>query len=83
MRLHCLLTAVYLLISVSSWAQEDRKSKLDFEGSVVEGINKKPLDSLSQISDRDKGRKKTYLYWKRSDFNDQMAGTLQEVRYNP
>jgi hypothetical protein len=58
-----------------------RQKVIDFEDEVVEGMNKRPLDSLSQISDRDRRRKKLHLYRKRVGFRAETSETLRELRY--
>lgn len=62
---------------------EARKSQrvIDFDDEVVEGVNKRPLDSLSQVSERDARRRKSHLYRKRAGFKTEMAETLRELRY--
>jgi len=66
-----------------AWAKESlkRQKVIDFEDEVVEGLNKRPLDSLSQISERDKKRRKPHLYRKRGGFSSEIAETLRNQRY--
>lgn len=56
-----LLATALLLMSRTAFA-DDNKKQIDFEGDVVEGVNKQPLDSLNQISDADGGRHRVHLY---------------------
>jgi len=58
----------------------NRQKVIDFEDSLVEGMNKRPLDSFSQISERDR-RKKLHLYRKRSGFRTENQTTLEEMRF--
>lgn len=58
-----------------------RQKVIDFEGDLVEGVNKRPLDSLSQISDANRKRKKSHLYRKRKGFRAETRETLREMRY--
>lgn len=58
-----------------------RQKVIDFDDEVVEGVNKRPLDSLSQISERDRKRRKPHLYRKRAGFRSEMAETLHQLRY--
>ena len=58
-----------------------RTTDLDFEDKVVEGVNKKPLDSLSQISDRKKGKDRPHLYRKKDGFRPETDETLEEIRF--
>jgi len=50
-----------LLLSGTAFAGENKK-QIDFEGDVVEGVNKQPLDSLNQVSENDGGRHRVHLY---------------------
>ena len=54
---------------------------IDFDDEVVEGLNKRPLDSLSQISENGKKRKKSHLYRKRASFKTEVEETLGDMRY--
>lgn len=54
---------------------------IDFEDETIEGLNKRPLDSLSQISEKDKRRRKPHLYRKRSGFRSETSETLRSLRY--
>ncbi len=59
----------------------DRQKIIDFEDEVVEGLNKKPLDSLSQISEKNKKKGRPHLYKKRVGFKSEIDETLHELRY--
>src|SRR5947209_783004 len=67
--------------SSSSSGGEGRQKVIDFEDEVVEGMNKRPLDSVSQISERDKNRHKPHLYRKRASFRSETLQSLHEQRY--
>lgn len=54
---------------------------IDFEDETVEGMNKRPLDSLNQISERDKKHRKPHLYRKRVGFSSENAESLRSLRY--
>ncbi len=71
----CLLPA-----QVSAAKGPDRQKVIDFEDEVVEGVNKRPLDSLSQISEEQR-RRKTHLYRKRVGFRSETLETLRMVRF--
>ncbi len=63
-------------------AEKTKRSKvIDFEDEVVEGMNKRPLDSLSQVGDGSKRKKKPHLYRKRVGFRAETQETLTETRY--
>ncbi len=63
------------------WAQEGQKraTVINFEDEVVEGINRKPLDSVNQISERD-GKNRPHLYRKRAGFSDLDTLLTEELR---
>jgi hypothetical protein len=72
------------LTSCETWAgntkKESHQKVIDFEGDLVEGVNKRPWDSLSQISDKN-ARRRSHLYQKRKGFRTENRETLQELRY--
>lgn len=54
---------------------------IDFDGDLVEGVNKRPLDSLSQISERERARRGRHLYRKRAGFRSETLKTIKDLRY--
>lgn len=58
-----------------------RGRSIDFEEELIEGVNKKPYDSLNQISERDKRKKKPHLYNKRGSFKTETEESLRETRF--
>lgn len=77
--------AVFLLGGLSlGWvgsAKERRMKAIDFEDELVEGMNKRPLDSLSYLGEKDKDRKRPHLYRKRAGFRGETMQTLRQLRY--
>ena len=74
---------IIIILFTSSFSHADELNKrsktINFEDDVVEGINRKPLDSVNQISERDaKGR--PHLYKKRAGFSDREQVLTQELR---
>jgi hypothetical protein len=57
----------------------DRGKQVDFEGEVVEGINRQPMDSLSQVSELDGDQKRQRLYRKRDDIKDEVEESLRAL----
>lgn len=55
------------------------KKSLDFDGEVVEGMNKQPLDSLSQISEQEGARKKKHLYQVRTKYTKENKDLIREI----
>ena len=81
-----LVVALTTTLVVSAFADltDNKRSKvIDFEDEVVEGVNKKPLDSLNQISERNGHTKKPHLYRKRGGFKSETAENLRVMRYTP
>jgi hypothetical protein len=70
-----------LLISQQAFSQDGNKrsKSINFEDEVVEGINRKPLDSFNQLSEQN-GRGKNHLYRKRAGFADRDEMLLTEMR---
>ena len=56
-----------------------RSTTINFEDDVIEGINRKPLDSVNQISERDR-KNRNHLYKKRAGFLDQDQMLANELR---
>jgi hypothetical protein len=59
-----------------------RKSSLEFDDNVVEGMNKNPLDSLQNVG-REDGKSHGRLYKKRTDFQNEIRQSVQEAGYSP
>lgn len=75
-----LFILLILLAPAMSWAGEasKRSKSINFEDDVIEGINRKSLDSVSQISEND-AHKKAHLYKKRATFADRDQSLLQSM----
>lgn len=71
-----------MLIPALSQAQSKRSTVLNFEDEMVEGINRKPLDSVNQIGEKNKN-KKNHLYRKRAGFADRDQILMNELRLQP
>lgn len=61
-------------------SQSKSMKVIDFEGEVVEGINKQSLDSLNQISEEEKRRRRKHLYQKRKSFVSEDQDLISELR---
>jgi hypothetical protein len=61
--------------------QTSRKTSLDFEGGVVEGLNRGVRDSLTQVGEVDpkKGR---HLYQKRMNFDEELKEVYRDLEYS-
>lgn len=92
-RLTVFINSLWVLLALSQFIAHSAAAKgervggssqkvIDFDDEVVEGLNKRPLDSLSQISERDKKRQKQHLYRKRASFRGEASKTLRLLRLN-
>jgi hypothetical protein len=66
------------LLSLPLYAQQ-RSKTLDFDDSLVEAVNKKPLDSYNQIADRNRKRIRPHLYQKRAHFDHEMSEKISAL----
>lgn len=76
------LLLLSLTLSTTTFAQSKRSTVLNFEDEMVEGINRKPLDSVNQISERNK-KGQGHLYRKRAGFADRDQILMNELRLQP
>jgi hypothetical protein len=77
-------TALFWGIGVLVWAaahtaawSSERKKVIDFDDELVEGMNKRPLDSVSQLGEGSSKKKKPHLYRKRASFRSEMLESLK------
>jgi len=76
-----LLTLCFLMghtLPLHSWAGE-RKKALDFEEQTVEGMNKRPLDSLNSLTDGLNSKDGKHLYQKKKKFRPETQQTLRDM----
>ena len=70
--------------AVEAWTAQPegpkRSKVIDFEGELVEGMNKKPLDSLAQITDAERRRRGAHLYRIRRGFRKETAESISDLR---
>lgn len=76
-----LILGSFLMLRGLAFAAEKRAKVIDFDDEVVEGLNKRPLDSLSQISEKDRRKHKPHLYRKRASFRTETAETLRQMKF--
>ena len=81
MWLFCTLSIMTATFVSASLAGEKRMKEIDFEEELVEGMNKRNLDSLSYLGEKEDDRKKKHLYRKRSGFRGETKELLREMRY--
>jgi hypothetical protein len=79
----CLLITALWVLHPALGDTQKRQKVIDFEDEVVEGVNKRPLDSLNEISERNRLKKKPHLYRKRGGFKSETAENLRMMRYTP
>ncbi len=75
-----LLAALILTASLtSSMALGGAREKvIDFEDSLVEGVNRKPYDSLQALSEKERRKRKSHLYHRRMSFQSEIEELLRE-----
>ncbi|NDG84426.1 MAG: hypothetical protein EBX52_05225 [Proteobacteria bacterium] len=76
------LLALLLLPPVSHALESKPLKIIHFEDELVEGINRRPLDSLNEIRDPASGSR-IHLYRRRAGFADRTALLLDEMRITP
>lgn len=59
----------------------DRQKELNFEDELIEGVNKRPLDSLNTLGETDREKRRQRLYQKKPDFQSETQHTLRDLRY--
>lgn len=57
----------------------DSKKSLDFDGDVVEGMNRQPLDSLTSVSEGENGLYKNNLYKRKRKFKVENRELAREI----
>ena len=68
------------LLAVPAFAEDKgAKRELDFEGEVIEGMNRQPLDSMTQISEGQGDRSKGHLYRRRKKFHEENRELAREI----
>lgn len=68
------------VLQAAQGARPKSQKVIDFEGDVVEGINRQPLGSFNQISEEDNRRRKPHLYRKRKTFKSEDLVLIRELR---
>lgn len=60
-------------------AQGERQRNLDFEGDVVEGMNRQPLDSLTSLNEGNGDRSKGHIYRRKKKFKPENRELAREI----
>lgn len=69
-----------LFCMFEAYAGTKREKVIAFDDDLVEGLNKRPLDSLQQLGGGN-SRKKSHLYRKRGSYPTETKITLQEMSW--
>ncbi len=78
-----LFIATYGVTTGLAGTVESKHAKvIDFDDEVIEGLNKKPWDSLSEIAEQDKRHRKPHLYLKRVGFRPEIAQNLKVLPHS-
>ena len=77
----CFLQILGALASADSayGAKLRREKAIDFEDDVVEGLNKRPLDSLSQLNEGQRRKRKPHIYRVRRSFSEEALTTMRNL----
>ncbi len=84
MSTRAVLCAIVFFLEIFAWgdAHKSKRSQvIDFEDDVVEGVNKQPLDSVSDIAEKGRKHHQPHLYRKRIGFKTETNETLRVLRY--
>ena len=74
------LFILIILASSTSYSAENKRSKsINFEDELIEGINRKSLDSVNQLSEFESNQRK-HLYRKRSGFVDRDRIVMDDLK---
>jgi hypothetical protein len=75
------ITLAVLILSsslTSSALCGSREKVIDFEDALVEGVNRKPYDSLQALSEKERRKRRSHLYHRRLSFQSEIEETLRE-----
>jgi hypothetical protein len=72
-----LIMGLFLSFAVANAGESKRSKSIHFEDELVEGINRKPLDSFNQISELNDSNQ-NHLYKKRKGFSDRNRILMKE-----
>jgi hypothetical protein len=82
LRLMLILLGGSLCVGAFAAAGGKRLKVIDFDDEVVEGMNKRPLDSVAEIHESDRHHPRAHLYRKRVGFRNETGQTLHDLRFN-
>lgn len=71
-------TLLITQFSTAVLAAPAREKVIDFEDAVVEGVNRKPYDSLQALSEMERRKRRAHLYHRRHSFQSEIEETLRE-----
>lgn len=71
---------LFLFILMASDTYADGRGKvITFDDTLVEGMGKKPFDSLTQLSESERRKRKRHLYQKRAGYTTENDLTMREL----
>ncbi|MCM0606403.1 MAG: hypothetical protein KA715_09965 [Xanthomonadaceae bacterium] len=79
-QLTALIVFMSLFVMFEAYAGSKREKVIAFDDDLVEGMNKRPLDSLQQLGSANKNRR-SHLYRKRGSYPTETRITLQEMSW--
>ena len=67
-----------LTVSIHEARAGDRSKVIDFEEATVEGMNRRPYDSLQALNEKDRAKRRAHLYRRRASFHSEVMESLRE-----
>ena len=67
-----------LTVSIHEARAGDRSKVIDFEEATVEGMNRRPYDSLQALNEKDRAKRRSHLYRRRASFHSEVMESLRE-----
>lgn len=70
----------FLVLSLTVLGEDGkRKRSLNFDGDIVEGMNRQPLDSLTSLKEDDGDRSKNHIYRRKKKFKKENRELAREI----
>jgi hypothetical protein len=74
-----MISIISLSMALAAPSKVKRSKAIDFDDETIEGVNKMPLDSVSQLNEKNM-RKKRHLYRVRKGYRLENENTLRELK---
>lgn len=67
-----------LTVTIHTAHAGDRAKVIDFEEATIEGMNRRPYDSLQALNEKDRNKRRAHLYRRRASFHSEVMESLRE-----